>query len=238
MEVVNAHYADFLDVAGNGLRGGGEKVEEVRVGVWGVRGQIGEVREGVEGRIEEVQRLMGELRGVRREVGMGVGLLEWEDRMGGLEDRLGLGNSVNSDRVNGLGGGRGHNDGNDDNEDEASEEDEDHNSESESLNSSSDNDEDSGDTGISLRLRRQVEEFRIIRALSGNLGLWHPFIVKQQDRVSRLRSKLLSELEIAMRASETEEARRDIIKMRISLDEEVRDRQSERAAAAAAAIKT
>ena len=215
-------------MAGAGLRGGGDKVEEVRVGVWGVRGQIGEVRDGVEGRIEEVRKLMGELRGVKREIGVGVGLVEWEGRVGNLEERLGLGGT-------GQGSGMVKDDAINDNEDEASEEEDKGYAEDGILSFSSDDDEESGDAGISSRLRRQVEEFRIIRALSGNLGLRHPFIVRQQDRVSRLRSKLLSELEIAMRASETDEARREIVKIRISLDEEVRDRRSERAVAALAA---
>lgn len=90
LDLVNSEYEDFLSL-GADLKGGGEKVEGVRVGclgfgreVEGLRGMVGE-------RAGEVGVLLKERKGLVGEMGLGRGLLEVEERIGELEDELGLG---------------------------------------------------------------------------------------------------------------------------------------------------
>ncbi|KAK5080027.1 hypothetical protein LTR70_009037 [Exophiala xenobiotica] len=89
LDLVNDNYADFVDV-GARLRGGEERIEEVRVGLLGFRGDVGSVAERVGERAEVVRGLVGEMRGLRRSVGVGRRLLEVEERLGGLERRVGV----------------------------------------------------------------------------------------------------------------------------------------------------
>lgn len=90
LELVNANYTAFLSL-GNDLRGGDEKVEDVKVAMLGFRRAIEEVKERVRARGKDVQDLSGELRGVRRDIEMGRRMLELGERLSALEDRLTLG---------------------------------------------------------------------------------------------------------------------------------------------------
>ncbi|KAH0545283.1 hypothetical protein FGG08_000582 [Glutinoglossum americanum] len=90
VQLVNADYHDYLSL-GDSLRGGGEKVEEVTVGVLAFRGGVEEVREKVRGRRAEVEGLLAERRRVRKEIWVGRGLVEVDRRLGELEEKLLLG---------------------------------------------------------------------------------------------------------------------------------------------------
>ncbi|KAH8755755.1 oligomeric golgi complex component, COG2-domain-containing protein [Diaporthe sp. PMI_573] len=83
LELVNANYAAFLGL-GDGLRGGGERAEDVRVALLGFRRQVEDVQARVRGRREDVQRSGGELRAVRGEVETGRRMLELDERCGVL----------------------------------------------------------------------------------------------------------------------------------------------------------
>jgi conserved oligomeric Golgi complex subunit 2 len=76
---------------GDSLRGGEEKVEEVKVGVLAFRGGVEEVREKVRVRRVEVGGLLGERRRIRKEIRLGRGLVEVDRRLEELEGRLLLG---------------------------------------------------------------------------------------------------------------------------------------------------
>lgn len=87
LELVNANYAAFLGL-GDGLRGGGERAEDVRVALLGFRRQVEDVQARVRGRREDVQRSGDELRALRGEVEAGRRMLELDERCGVLLGKL------------------------------------------------------------------------------------------------------------------------------------------------------
>ena len=176
---MNENYADFVGL-GSDLRGGGEKVEEVRVGVLGVRrgveGLVGLVGE----RRAEVEGLVGEMRRVGRERRVGRGLLVVEGGLAKLEERLGV------ERGRGAGEGDGDKLG----------------GFSEGGGSDDDEEEEEGgqEGGVSvMRLQRNVEQFVKVKRVVERIGADHPFLVKQENRVLRIRQTLLLDLGSALR---------------------------------------
>ena len=89
VDLVNGNYEGFLELGGR-LRGGEEKVEEVRVGLLGFESGVEEVRGRARAEAERVKTGMEGVREVRREMRVGRALLEWEERVSGLEKDLGL----------------------------------------------------------------------------------------------------------------------------------------------------
>lgn len=89
LELVNANYTSFLGL-GDELKGGEERVEDVRVALLGFRRQVEEIQGRVRGRREDVQRTGSELRTARAEVEQGRKMLELDERcevlLGQLED--------------------------------------------------------------------------------------------------------------------------------------------------------
>lgn len=96
LELVNANYTSFLGL-GDELKGGEERVEDVRVALLGFRRQVEEVQGRVRGRKEDVRRTGGELRGVRGEVEAGRRMLELDERLGVLLARLDEADSEETD---------------------------------------------------------------------------------------------------------------------------------------------
>ncbi|KAF3771359.1 hypothetical protein M406DRAFT_18350, partial [Cryphonectria parasitica EP155] len=87
LELVNANYTSFLGL-GDELKGGEERVEDVRVSLLGFRRQVEEIQGRVRGRKEDVQKVGAELRGVRGEVEQGRRMLELDERLEALLGRL------------------------------------------------------------------------------------------------------------------------------------------------------
>jgi conserved oligomeric Golgi complex subunit 2 len=92
LELVNANYTSFLEL-GNELKGGEERVEDVRVALLGFRRAIGDVQSRVQSRRMEVAGVCKELDGVRREIELGRRMLELDDRVTLLEGKLAVENS-------------------------------------------------------------------------------------------------------------------------------------------------
>ena len=70
------------------MKGQGEKVEELRVGVMGVRREVEQARNTLAEREQEVGRALEERKAVSREIETARRLLAWEDRINRLEARL------------------------------------------------------------------------------------------------------------------------------------------------------
>lgn len=87
LELVNANYTAFLGL-GDTLKGGEEKVEDVRVALLGFRRQVEEVQGRVRGRGADVRGVGGELRAVRGEVETGRRMLELDERVEVLLGKL------------------------------------------------------------------------------------------------------------------------------------------------------
>lgn len=87
LELVNANYTAFLGL-GDTLKGGEERVEDVRVALLGFRRQVEEVQARVRGRGADVRGIGGELRTVRGEVEQGRRMLELDERVDVLLGKL------------------------------------------------------------------------------------------------------------------------------------------------------
>ena len=175
---------------GSSLKGGDEKVEEVRVGLLGFKREIEGLRGKVDGRRGEVEGLVGERKRIREQIQVGRQLLEVETRIGELESRLMLASD-----------GERKGEGNE--EDELSE-------------SEGESEEDEETAGIAVpRLRRHMEQYMCIRQLFEKIGDDHPFLVKQEERVLRLKQTLLLDLNSALKQAIAggEEMKGDLLKL-------------------------
>ncbi|OTA68090.1 hypothetical protein K449DRAFT_317081, partial [Hypoxylon sp. EC38] len=90
LELVNSNYTSFLSL-GDELKGGEEKVEDVRVALLGFRRAVEEIKGRVRDRGSEVAGLNRDLLDVRGEIETGRKMLELDDRISALEGRLAIG---------------------------------------------------------------------------------------------------------------------------------------------------
>jgi hypothetical protein len=172
LDLVNSNYQDFLNL-GNSLRGGEEKVEEVRVGLLGFRKEVDGLKRAVDEREQEVGTLLGERRNVRAKIELGQRLIDYDARLRELEQDLDISSGAN--HVN--------NNMEDDVSDSEDDEDED--------------DEDDASYGVSLtKLRRNVMQYRLMQELEKSLDN-HPFVEAQTTRMAKVRSTLLLDLSTA-----------------------------------------
>jgi len=173
LDLVNTNYEQFLSL-GSDLNGGEEKVEDVIVGLLGFKRGVEGVRASVRERKLEVDGLLEEKRGVSKEIALGRRLLEVDDRLNELEDKLmvaSLGRTPTEDGESWS-----------DSEDEE------------------DDDEDLADGGTSTsKLQRLVVAYRQVEKLSQNVGKDHPFIIAQQSRMLRIRNTILLDLSTALK---------------------------------------
>jgi len=174
LDLVNESYQDFLGL-GSSLKGGDEKVEEVRFGLLSFRKEVEELRGKIEERKHEVEIMVGERKRIREEVQMGRQLLEVDQKIEDLEQRLML---VSSDLRK---------EGTDGDQEELSD------SEGESEG------EREGDGLAIPRLRRHMEQYMYVRKLIEKIGEDHPFLVKQEERVLRLKQTVSLDLNSALK---------------------------------------
>lgn len=164
---------------GASLRGGEEKVEEVRVGVLGLGREVRDVRQKVGEREAEVRGWVGERRRCREGIEVGRGLLGFEEALGGLEGKVGIQHrkKKEEDEEEMSEGGTSEEDDEDDNE------------------------EGDGDVaGVSMsRLKRRVEDLLRIARLAERVGQDHPFIQAQRPRVAKCREVLLMDLNTCLK---------------------------------------
>lgn len=167
---MNENYQDFL-LLGSSLHGGEEKVEEVRVGLLGFRRDVESLKEKVEGRKKEVEGLLEQRKRIRGDVQVGMALLEVDERVGELEQRLMVASS-NGD---------------------VQKEDADFS------DSEEDSEEESRDGVSTSRLKRHAQRYIYIRRLVDRIGPSHPFLTKQEERILRLRQTVLLDLGNALK---------------------------------------
>jgi hypothetical protein len=169
LDLVNTNYEQFLSL-GSDLKGGEEKVEDVRVGLLGFKRGVEDVRGKVGERKVEVEGLLTEKKAVAREIALGRKLLEVDGRLEELEDRLmvaSLGRSIS-----------GGDEPWSDSEDEEDEE-----------------DAENVVGGTSIRkLQTLVVDYQHVELLSASIGKDHPFIVAQDSRMQRVKNTILLDL--------------------------------------------
>ncbi|OTB00174.1 hypothetical protein M426DRAFT_45227, partial [Hypoxylon sp. CI-4A] len=92
LELVNSNYTSFLSL-GDELKGGEERVEDVRVALLGFRRAVDEIKGRVKERGSEVTGLNRDLGGVRSEIETGRKMLELDERTSVLEGQLAIGST-------------------------------------------------------------------------------------------------------------------------------------------------
>ncbi|KAI0968609.1 oligomeric golgi complex component, COG2-domain-containing protein [Xylaria arbuscula] len=168
LELVNANYASFLGL-GDELRGGEDRVEDVRVALLGFRRAVEEVRTRVRERGVEVSGLTRELGVVRGEIEVGRKIVELEERVAALEGRLAVGSSGDTS---------------DESEEDDDEEDDE---EGESVGSS---------LG---KLTQLAGDYVAVDDLADEIGRDAPLVRKMEERMIRCRNTLLLDLNAALK---------------------------------------
>ncbi|KAF7905212.1 uncharacterized protein EAF01_005733 [Botrytis porri] len=177
LDLVNTNYEQFLSL-GSDLKGGEEKVEDVRVGLLGFKRGVEDVRGKVRERKLEVEGLLDEKKSVTKEIALGRKLLEVDSRLEELEDRLMVASLGRS--PNGL-------------EDSWSEDEEE-----------DDDEDDLAVDGVvngtsTKKLQRFVLDYRNVEHLSITIGSDYPFIAAQQPRLLRLKNTIVLDLNNALK---------------------------------------
>ncbi|KAI1660642.1 oligomeric golgi complex component, COG2-domain-containing protein [Daldinia decipiens] len=177
LELVNANYTSFLSL-GDELKGGEERVEDVRVALLGFRRAVEEIKGRVRERGSEVAGLNRDLSGVRSEVETGRKMLELDERISTLEGRLA------------VGGAGPDSDDSDDDDDE------------------DDEDELDGAVGSSTaKLTQLANEYTVVDELANDIGRETPFVRKAEERLTRCRNTILLDLGTASKEAEKAGAR-------------------------------
>ncbi|CAG9944439.1 unnamed protein product [Clonostachys rosea f. rosea IK726] len=180
LELVNSNYTAFLSL-GNDLRGGDDKVEDVKVALLGFRRAVEEVKEKVTQRKEQTAALNGELKDVRAYIETGRELLELSDRLSTLEERLALDSLPSA----------------------ASKQNQMWDSDIESSEDEVDEDGHSHAVGLvassPAKLTISAHQCRYIMDMVETLDQNHPFVVKAEERLNRCRNTLLLDLGNALK---------------------------------------
>ncbi|CAM1507902.1 Fc.00g047500.m01.CDS01 [Cosmosporella sp. VM-42] len=173
LELVNGNYTAFLSL-GSELRGGDDKVEDVKVALLGFRRAVEEVKGKVSARRAETQSLNDELRGVRSTIEQGRKMIELSERLSSLEEKLAVESLPRLKQQ----------DEDWDDEDSADNEEE----------------EDDGALGSSpAKLQSSAKEVKQISALAEFIGRDQPFVIKMEERLTRCRNTLLLDLGNALK---------------------------------------
>ncbi|SPO00751.1 uncharacterized protein DNG_03499 [Cephalotrichum gorgonifer] len=180
LELVNNNYTAFLSL-GNDLRGGDEKIENVKVALLGFRRAVEEVKSRVSARGNEVGKLNSELGGVRSDIETGRKMLELDERLSDLEHRLTIGGTKKTEEDSPF----------DDSSDEEEE-------------------ESSGDDGAESlvgsspgKLAAFVRDLTLIELLADSLGREMPFVIRAEERIIKCRATILIDLGNALKEAKS-----------------------------------
>jgi hypothetical protein len=174
LDLVNVNYEQFLSL-GSDLRGGEEKVEDVRVGLLGLKRGFEEVRGKVKIKGQEVDGLLSEKAHVNREISTARIMLELDATLEELEENLMMGSVDRQTRDDVW-------------SDSENDEDED------------DRTPDMATGGATTRkLLRLVRDYCHILRMVRAIGHENAFVAAQQQRITRVRGVLLLDLNTALK---------------------------------------
>ena len=168
--MVNENYQDFLSL-GSSLRGGEDKVEEVRLALLGFRRDVDGLRGKVDSRRREVAALVDQRRKVRKEIQSGRRILMLDARLCELERNL----MINNKNSNGIDPSRTDEMSDASDEDDYAEE------------------EDSDENPMFKKLRRCVEQFVALRQGLQSLSE-HILKDQMQQRLLQAREVILLDI--------------------------------------------
>ena len=182
LDLVNGNYEAFLGLGSN-LKGGEERVEGVRVGLLGFQREVEGIRRAVQERAVETGDLLWEKKRLRRDAVTGRALLEIDEKIGELEETLGITAKEGID-------------------DEEFDTDDDF-----------DGLDLNGSTGAvgTRRLQRHAEQYMLVTHMVDRVGADHPFLVAQRPRLGELRKTLLLDLSATLRQAKGSKEPRAIL---------------------------
>jgi len=184
LDLVNTNYEQFLSL-GSDLRGGEEKVEDVRVGLLGFKRGVEDVRLKIRTRGLEVEGLIEDKTGVNKQISTGRRLLEFDARLEDLEEKLmvgSLGRNANEDGVDIWSESEDDDDDDDDNK----------------------TPEENVSGGANIKkLHRLVQDYRHAEHVASSVGAHHPLIAAQEPRMMRIKNTLLLDLSTAIKQAYT-----------------------------------
>lgn len=174
LDLVNENYEDFLSL-GSSLRGGEEKIEEVRLGLLGFQRDVEGVKAIIDGRRKETEALINQRKEIRRQMQVGRALLDIDQRLCELEQSLMM--TTNGSPTNNA------------------EPDIDH----EISDSGEESDEGHG-AGMSIsRLARHTQQYLLAQQIMKRVGSDHPFVVRQEARMTKVRNTILLDVGNALK---------------------------------------
>lgn len=175
LDLVNDNFQDFLSL-GSTLRGGEEKVEGIRVGLLSFQRDLTSVRDNVEQRHTAVATLVSERRNIMKDVEIGRSLLEISEKIEDLETSLVIGTVVLKDFEE---------------------------VEDRTYDISDASDDDASDDRMLVpRLKRQTEQYLVLRLLLRRHNHNQPYIIGQAKRIAGIESTLTLDLEGALKQLE------------------------------------
>ena len=175
LDLVNVNYQDFLSL-GSSLKGGEDRVEEIRLALLGLRRDVGGMRSKFEGRQVEVADLIRRRRDYRKEIQLGRTLLELDEGLQSLEQTLMLEQDLGT-QSNGLIG-------------------------SEPFISINEDDEHEGDPDddpVISKLERCTEQHAVIRQVLRSIREDHPLKADMNRRLAKVKEALLLDLANVMK---------------------------------------
>ncbi|KAI4094525.1 MAG: hypothetical protein LQ339_007486 [Xanthoria mediterranea] len=174
LDLVNENYEDFLSL-GSSLRGGEEKIEEVRLGLLGFQRDVEGVKAIIDGRRKETEALINQRKEIRRQMQVGRALLDINQRLCELEQSLMM--TTNGSPTNNA------------------EPDIDH----EISDSGEESDEGQGG-GMSIsRLTRHTQQYLLAQQIMKRVGSDHPFVVRQEARMTKVKNTILLDVGNALK---------------------------------------
>ncbi|EEQ29009.1 hypothetical protein McanMca71_000938 [Microsporum canis] len=203
LDLVNENYQEFLSL-GAALKGGQDKVEEVRAGLLGFQRNVQGIKEQFESRKKEIRESLDEKKQLRSKIAVGYDLLDIAERVELLETNLMIrpgndtkanenGEQTEDDESDGLSDvmiGCETDDSEEDGEEEGN--------------------EDGSKARISLRrLEAHIHQYLSVKVMVKRVGEKHPFIVNHASRIDAIKSALLLDLSTALTESNKLGSKRD-----------------------------
>ncbi|KAL8912080.1 MAG: hypothetical protein Q9171_002868 [Xanthocarpia ochracea] len=174
LDLVNENYEDFLSL-GNSLRGGDEKLEEVRLGLLGFKRDVEGLKNIVDERRKEVEALVKQRKEMRRQMQVGLALLNIGQSLRELEQSLMMTSNES------------HTDGPDKNIDRG-------------LSDSGEESDEGQQGGMSIsRLGRHARRYLLVQRMMKRVGSDHPFVIKQGARMAKMKNMILLDLGNALK---------------------------------------
>ncbi|KAL8876636.1 MAG: hypothetical protein Q9198_005203 [Flavoplaca austrocitrina] len=175
LDLVNENYEDFLSL-GSSLRGGDEKIEEVRLGLLGFKRDVEGMKSLVDQRRNEVTALIDQRKAIRRQMQIGRALLDLDQRLCGLEQSLMM-TTVNGSQPDHAAPA----------------------SDDEISDSGEESDEGHAGAMSTSRLRKHTQQYLLAQHIMKRVGLNHPFIVRLEARMTKVKDTILLDVGNALK---------------------------------------